>query len=215
MIKRRLHSSLVLGSSSPRRKQLISSFQIPFRVLDPVLDEPDPYFNELPYIYCERMALLKYESVKHLLTPSEILLTADTVVSLRDEIFGKPKNPFEAEYMLKALRGTFHEVSTAIVLFSPSDNKLQKKICTTNVLMRDYSDLEIADYIDSGDYLDKAGSYSIQNKSFQLYREINGCYTSVVGLPLCDLSSMLIKEKFKVSEIICNEGLDNENTLWV
>ena len=81
--------------------------------------------------------------------------------------------------------------------------------------IKDYSDLEIDDYINSGDYKDKAGAYSIQNKSYNLSRSFDGCYTSVVGLPLCDVTGMLIKEGFNLPRISCNKGLDNSNKLWI
>lgn len=207
--------SVLLGSTSPRRRQLIGTLGCSLRVTDPIADEPEPNFNESPSSYCERMALIKFESIKHLLYPSECLVTADTVVSLGDQIFGKPKTPLEAEFMLKSLRNKTHTVSTALVVSSFFKNKIQRTVNVTNVTMRNYSDLEIDDYINSGDYKDKAGAYSIQNKSFNLSRSFDGCYTSVVGLPLCDLSGMLIKEGFNLTTISCNKGLDGPNKLWI
>ena len=198
MIKKGYPISILLGSISPRRHQLIGALGVPVRIIDPIVDEPEPNFNESPSSYCERMALLKFESIKHLLSPSECLVTADTVVSLNDQILGKPKTQLVAEFMLKSLK-----------------NKIQRTVKITNVSMRNYSDLEIDDYINSGDYKDKAGAYSIQNKSYNLSRSFDGCYTSVVGLPLCDVTGMLIKEGFNLPRISCNKGLDSPNKLWI
>ncbi len=208
MIGNTRYSSIVLGSSSPRRKQLISSLGISFRVISPLINEPEPIIDEFPSVYCERMALLKSNSIKHLVSPSECLITSDTVVSLGKNILGKPKDPIEAEYMLKMLRGKTHKVLTSVILFSPFKNKIRKTIKITHVNMRNYSNLEISTYINSGDWMGKAGSYSIQNKDFKLSQDIDGCYTAVVGLPLCDVISMLIKENFNLDEVICSKGLD-------
>ncbi len=215
MIKKGYPISILLGSISPRRHQLIGALGVPVRIIDPIVDEPEPNFNESPSSYCERMALLKFESIKHLLFPSECLVTADTVVSLNDQILGKPKTQLEAEFMLKSLRNKTHKVSTAVVVSTLFKNKIQRSVKVTNVSMRNYSDLEIDDYINSGDYKDKAGAYSIQNKSFNLSRSFDGCYTSVVGLPLCDVTGMLIKEGFNLPRISCNKGLDSSNKLWI
>lgn len=208
MISNTRYSSIVLGSSSPRRKQIISNLNIPFRVISPLINEPEPIIDELPSAYCERMALLKSNSIKHLILPSECLITSDTVVSLGKSILGKPKDHIEAEYMLKMLRGKTHKVLTSVIFFSPFKNKVRKTIKITHVNMRNYSNFEISEYINSGDCMDKAGSYSIQNEDFKLSQDIHGCYTAVVGLPLCDVSSMLIKENFNLDEVICGKGLD-------
>ena len=215
MIKKGYPISILLGSISPRRHQLIGALGVPVRIIDPIVDEPEPNCNESASSYCERMALLKFESIKHLLFPSECLVTADTVVSLNDQILGKPKTQLEAEFMLKSLRNKTHKVSTAVVVSTLFKNKIQRSVKVTNVSMRNYSDLEIDDYINSGDYKDKAGAYSIQNKSFNLSRSFDGCYTSVVGLPLCDVTGMLIKEGFNLPRISCNKGLDSSNKLWI
>ena len=208
MIENTRYSSIILGSSSPRRKQLISRLGISFKVISPLINEPEPIIDEFPSAYCERMALLKLNSIKHLVSPSECLITSDTVVSLGKNILGKPQDSIEAEHMLKMLRGKTHKVLTSVVLFSPFKNKIRRTLKITHVNMRNYSNLEISKYINSGDYMDKAGSYSIQNKDFKLSQDIDGCYTAVVGLPLCDVSSMLIKENFNLDEVICSKGLD-------
>ena len=208
MIENTRYSSIVLGSSSPRRKQLISSLGISFRVISPLINEPEPIIDEFPSVYCERMALLKSNSIKHLVSPSECLITSDTVVSLGKNILGKPQDPIEAEYMLKTLRGKTHTVLTSVILFAPFKNKIRKTIKITHVNMRNYSNLEISKYINSGDWMGKSGSYSIQNRDFKLSQDIDGWYTAVVGLPLCDVSSMLIKENFNLDEVLCSKGLD-------
>ncbi len=143
----------------------------------------------------------------------QIILAADTVVILGadtlgvdedGDILGKPVDADDARNMLRRLRGRTHQVCTAMTLLnltpnpSPSGRGEQNKhlqpitrVTCTDVTMRDYSDAEIDAYIASGDPFDKAGSYAIQHLVFRPVAKIDGCYTNVVGLPLCTLKNML------------------------
>lgn len=87
--------------------------------------------------------------------------------------------------MLRRLRGRTHQVYTGIALFRPADGLLLKDLCVTDVPMRDYSDEEIAAYVETGDPLDKAGAYAIQHPQFQPVAKLRGCFASVMGLPVC------------------------------
>jgi predicted house-cleaning NTP pyrophosphatase (Maf/HAM1 superfamily) len=93
--------------------------------------------------------------------------------------------------MLRRLRGRTHQVYTALAVVRMADNLLNREVCITDISMRDYSDGEILAYVESGDPLDKAGAYAIQHPGFSPVKDIQGCYTNVVGLPVCRLARFL------------------------
>jgi MAF protein len=121
------------------------------------------------------------------------LITADTTVLLGEEILGKPRDEAHARELLLALRGRRHHVITGVAVsgFINGKRRLLSASCITPVLMRAYSEAEIAAYIASGDPMDKAGAYGIQNPAFQPTKRIDGCYFNVVGLPVCVLVDLL------------------------
>src|SRR5437899_10700862 len=122
-----------------------------------------------------------------------LVITADTTVLLNGEVLGKPRDKAHACELLLSLRDRWHHVVTGVAVSRHIDGKLQiqSASCTTPVLMRPYSEEDIAAYIASGDPLDKAGAYGIQHPGFQPTGRINGCYLNVVGLPLCALVNLL------------------------
>ena len=120
-----------------------------------------------------------------------MIIAADTTVALDDEILGKPATPEEAEMMLRRLRKRSHQVYTALAILDLSDQTRHSRLVCTDVHMRDYSDFEIADYIASGDPLDKAGAYAIQHSGFHPVDRVDGCWANVVGMPLCQLNPLL------------------------
>jgi MAF protein len=101
------------------------------------------------------------------------------------DILGKPTDNVEAVAMLTRLRGHTHQVYTGIALFRPKDGLLLRDLCVTDVPMRDYSDEEIREYVATGDPLDKAGAYAIQHAEFHPVSRMDGCFASVMGLPVC------------------------------
>jgi septum formation protein len=119
------------------------------------------------------------------------VIGADTAVILDSEILGKPADPDDATQMLTRLRGRSHDVLTGVATVDRNRNRLQRSVVRTVVTMRDYTDAEIADYIATGEPFDKAGGYGIQGKASQLIAGFQGCYTNVVGLPLCEVSAHL------------------------
>ena len=123
----------------------------------------------------------------------QTFLAADTAVVDGEAILGKPKDPAEAVRMLKNLRGHCHQVQTGIAVLRAGDGALITDLCITEVPMRDYGDEEIDAYVASGDPLDKAGAYAIQNIAFHPVESLGGCYASVMGLPLCHLTRSLRK----------------------
>jgi septum formation protein len=106
-------------------------------------------------------------------------------------IFGKPTDSSEAKRMLRQLRGHSHHVYTGIAILRVRDGNLLTDVCVTDVPMRNYSDAEIEAYVQTGDPLDKAGAYAIQHPRFQPVESMRGCYASVMGLPLCNVTRLL------------------------
>jgi septum formation protein len=173
---------LILASNSPRRRQLLSLTGIPFVVLVADVDESQ-LANEKPADYVLRLAKTKARAVPA--DADQVILAADTTVVDGPDILGKPKDADEAVSMLKRLRGHVHQVYTGITLLRRSDGLLLTDLCVTEVPMRDYADGEIQAYVATGDPLDKAGAYAIQHPGFHPVARMDGCFASVMGLPVC------------------------------
>jgi MAF protein len=122
--------------------------------------------------------------------PGELVLAADTVVVLDGAVLGKPADPDEARAMLMSLRDRSHRVLTGLAMVRVGEIAWSSVVETT-VWMRAYGDTELDDYVRSGSPLDKAGAYGIQDASFRPVNRIVGCYTNVVGLPLCEVRRAL------------------------
>jgi len=122
--------------------------------------------------------------------PQATVIGADTIVTLDGELLGKPTSPAEATEMLVRLRDRSHEVYSGVTAASPNSDA-QTVVVESTVWMRDYSDAEIARYVDGGSPLDKAGAYGIQDTSMDPVARLEGCYASVMGLPLCALTELL------------------------
>jgi MAF protein len=149
--------------------------------------------GEPPADYVLRLAEAKARAAVASARPEHIIIGADTAVVDGSRILGKPKDVMEATAMLKLLRGHAHQVYTALAILRMHDGRLLTELCVTNVSMRNYSDEEIDAYVLSGDPLDKAGAYAIQNSRFHPVQAMKGCYASVMGLPLCHLLRVLRK----------------------
>jgi septum formation protein len=174
---------LVLASRSPRRAELLEAagFEFTVRVAD--VDET-PFNGEDPRDYVLRIAEMKARAVQA--RDDEIVLAADTTVvldnALAKEIMGKPVDAADAARMLRALAGKRHEVITAVCV--RRGDKVSTDIATTSVWFAPLSDAEIADYVASGEPMDKAGAYGIQGLAAKFIDRIDGSYTNVVGLPI-------------------------------
>jgi septum formation protein len=181
---------LVLASNSPRRRQLLSLIGLKFTVTAADVDE-SLLTNESPSDYVLRLAETKARAIQT--GVDQIVLAADTTVVLGSDILGKPKDSDEATSMLKGLRRRTHQVYTGIALFRPREGLLLKDLCVTDVPMRDYSDEEIDTYVKTGDPLDKAGAYAIQHPEFKPVAQMDGCFASVMGLPVCHVIRLMRK----------------------
>lgn len=185
-------TEFILASNSPRRKVLLSLSGIPFRVQPADINE-DPRKDEDPKFYVSRLAGEKASVVAHAADGDALVIAADTTVVLDDEILGKPLDAAEARRMLERQRGRSHVVYTGISVRRIGDGAELTDRATTEVPMRNYSDAELERYVASGDPLDKAGAYAIQNAEFHPVENLAGCYANVVGLPLCHLQRTLAK----------------------
>lgn len=180
--------NLILASNSPRRRQLIGLTGWDFVVSVADVNE-DPLPNESPSDYVLRLAETKARAITA--AADDIVLAADTTVVDGADILGKPMDDAEAISMLTRLRGRTHQVYTGIALLRVSDASLLTDLCVTDVPMRGYSDEEIQAYVATGDPLDKAGAYAIQHAVFNPVIDMNGCYASVMGLPLCHVVRLM------------------------
>ena len=179
---------LVLASASPRRRELLARFDLNFDVIPAAIDE-HRLTNETARDHVVRVALGKARSVadSH---PDAWVLGSDTEVVLDGESLGKPADPREAASMLERLSGRTHEVMSAVVLIGPEGDE-SSALNITRVEFGELSNQWIATYIASGDPMDKAGAYGIQNQAGTRIRRIDGSYTAVVGLPLFETGELL------------------------
>lgn len=185
-------TEIVLASNSPRRRQLLALTDLNFIVTVADIDE-SVQENESPADYVLRLAETKARTIASGTDADRIVLAADTTVVDGGDILGKPGDDAEAFSMLTRLRGRTHQVYTGIALLRARDGHLLTDLCITDVPMRKYSDEEIRAYIASGDPFDKAGAYAIQHADFHPIQDLNGCFASVMGLPLCHVTRLLRK----------------------
>jgi len=182
------HPLLILASASPRRRELLSLLGLPFHVVGADVEE-QRLQGESPREMVMRLSRAKAEAIAAD-TQGSIVLACDTIVAVEKEILGKPASPEEATNMLRQLRGREHRVYSGLTVLdagwdgATESGQLFTACDETVVHMRCYSDREIAAYVATGDPLDKAGAYAIQSASFHPVARIDGCYVSVMGLPL-------------------------------
>ncbi len=198
MEKRNNQGKVILfATSSPRRKEMLRQFGLDFGFVDPIGDERNKHKNEPPTEYVQSLATQKARSVFGKVPKDSIVLAADTVVVFGDRVIGKPVNRIEAFETLRNLSDTHHHVITAMCVYDMVNDVYLQEAVTTKVYMRDYGDSEIKSYVETGDPMDKAGSYAIQSDFFHPVEAIEGCYFSVVGLPICALLRILTQLKLK------------------
>jgi MAF protein len=174
---------LVLASTSPRRRELITLFDVAFQFTFADIDEA-PRDHESPEQLVRRLSRAKAELGARDQRDA-IVIGADTIGWLDDAIIGKPCDLDDAARMLKQLRARPHIVYSGITVQQSA--RALTQVATTTVWMRDYSDAEIAAYITTGDPLDKAAAYAIQHAQFHPVARVDGCHANVMGLPLCHL----------------------------
>lgn len=177
--------NLVLASGSPRRKELLATAGFEFEVRPVDIDET-PLPGESPADYVERLAEAKARAAWH---AGEITLGADTTVAVDGEILGKPIDAADAAAMLRKLAGRTHEVLTGFCLFNGT--VARPGVDLTHVSFLALTEAEIAEYVASGEPMDKAGAYGIQGLASKFIYRVKGCYFNVVGLPVSRIYGFL------------------------
>lgn len=178
---------LILGSQSPRRKEVLSFFDLPFTQINPDFDEEAVPFHNNPKEYVQILALGKAKSLTHRF-PNHVILTADTIVYKQGKIFGKPSNYHEALKNLRELSGKWHSVYTGLTV--ANQGKYFQDYEETRVLFNSLTDEQLQTYLKTLSLTDKAGGYMIQGSGGLIVKKIEGCYYNVLGLPLNALSNV-------------------------
>ncbi|MDE3046254.1 MAG: septum formation protein Maf [Verrucomicrobiota bacterium] len=181
---------IVLGSTSPRRREILEFFSIPFRQVSPDFDENSVPFHGDPVSYAQEVARGKAEVLARQF-PHDIILTADTVVHKGGRLFQKPASFQEAHQMLRELAGQKHEVFTGVCIAKGNQQFLEAEKATVEFCQ--LTDHEIDEYIKTVHTLDKAGGYAIQKGGSLIVKRLEGCYYNIMGLPIQTVRRLLIK----------------------
>ena len=178
--------NLILASASPRRRELLSLFGIPFTVrvadIDEAMDPTKSPCDEVARVSCRKALAVERG-------PEDVVVAADTIVVCAGRILGKPHSREEAVSMLETLSGRHHVVYTGLAVLRGGETVSDHE--ATEVRFRPLSREEIAAYVDTGEPMDKAGAYGIQGRGALLVEGIVGDYFNVMGLPVCRLGQIL------------------------
>jgi septum formation protein len=181
---------IVLASSSPRRRELLTMIGIAHEVIPADLDES--YLpGETPLVHAERLARSKAEAVLRV-APEATVIGADTIVVIDDEILGKPRDEAHATAMLRQLSGRTHEVFTALAV--ARGRRVESSVEVVPVTFRELRDDEIEAYVATREPMDKAGAYGIQGYGSTIVRRIDGDFFAVMGLSLVRLVTLLARQ---------------------
>ena len=177
---------LILASQSPRRKELLGLFRIPFTVsvadIDETMNPGKPPFDEVA-----RVSRLKALAVKR--SPEDVVIAADTIVVCQGQVLGKPKDEADAFRMLQLLSGRDHQVMTGMTVLRGDRCLTHTEV--THIHFRKLSEKEISAYIATKEPMDKAGAYGIQGGAALFAEQMVGDYYNVMGLPVCRLGQVL------------------------
>ena len=181
---------LLLGSNSPRRKEILSFFSLPFKQLPSHFDDTTISFKKDPASYVKQISDGKALTLASLY-PQETILTADTVVYREGKVYGKPQNLQELKAFLKELQGSWHTVWTGVSLFQAG--KLYQQAEATQVEFNLLTKEQLQIYYQTIPWQDKAGGYMVQLAGSLIVKKINGCFYNVMGLPINTLKELLQK----------------------
>lgn len=184
---------IILASQSPRRRDLLEQAGLGFTVIPSNFDENSITFSSADE-YVRLLAEGKAEEISAQY-PDSWVIAADTIVYIEGTVLGKPASKADARTMLQKLSGKAHQVLTGYCICCRSADRTFSEVVKTQVLFKELTAAEIDWYTDSGEPVDKAGAYAIQGIGTFLVRRINGSYTNVVGLPVCEVMDFLIREK--------------------
>jgi septum formation protein len=180
---------LILASASPRRAELLKLLPVKFRVLPAAVDEVS-HDHLTPLEVCQLNAHRKARAVAKK-NPDALVIGADTLVFLDNEILGKPRNRAAAQQMLNRLQGRAHQVVTGVCLMHLRAHRERVFAVSTDVLFHPLTPGQIRDYLGQMNPLDKAGAYAIQDGGEKIISEISGSFSNVVGLPVEKLRAEL------------------------
>ena len=190
MTREGLLPTIVLASSSPRRREIMGGVVNRVEAIVPSAREGPSNPGETAAEYVARLASEKADSARNYASGA-VLLSADTVVALGGRLFGKPRTSQEARSMLNTLRGRTHSVLTGVSIQDLHTGKHVSYVKESAVEMRSYTAEEIDRYLSTGTPLDRAGAYGVQDLGFSPVKAVEGCYLNVVGLPLCTVVKLL------------------------
>ena len=185
-----MNKKIILASASPRRKELLKSMGLEFEVIPSEIEENIENESFSPKLI-ENLAAEKAADVAKRTNFTAIVIGSDTVVVINNKILGKPKDKKDAFIMLKMLSGNTHQVISAIAVIDTETRKILKDSVVSDVTFKQLSDEEINAYIETGEPMDKAGSYAIQGLAGMFVKSINGCYSNIVGISVFKLAEML------------------------
>jgi septum formation protein len=208
---------VVLASGSPRRREILTQLGIPFDVFPPDIDE-SPHPGERPETLAKRLAEEKAQAVAQRLGSAEQrpILAADTIVVLDGDILGKPRDAQHARAMLARMTGRSHRVVTGVAVIDPSSLRCWSEAVSSEVEMRAADPQVIADYVATGEPLDKAGSYGVQGEGGRLFvSKVRGSISNVMGLPRDETLALLERaaSETRFSSIAQSTGQSNPRGL--
>ncbi len=181
---------IILASQSPRRKEILNYFTLPFEQFSPNFDESSIPFRDDPDAYVTSIASAKAYSLKES-HPDAIIIAADTIVYYNHKVYGKPRDEQDAYKSLSELSGRWHSVFTGVAVLK--DDEVFAEAEETRVSFNELSHDQIKKYHSYGHGVDKAGGYGIQMGGGLIVKEIDGCYYNVMGLPMNTLRHLLQK----------------------
>ena len=177
---------MILGSSSPRRREIFSRLGIKYKIIAPADDPPVSFYKKFSNCELEKLlrtiVMQKYQSINRKTEIKIPIFCFDTVVFCRGRVLGKPQSRKEAEAMLRLLSGRKHQVITAAL--AGLDRQSVCLLYKTDVFFRKLSNKDISDYLDCREFSDAAGAYKIQENGMRLVLKIRGCFFNIVGMPL-------------------------------
>ena len=206
-------TEFILASKSPRRQMLLRNLINHFIVMETDIDEAIQS-GEDPSDFVLRLASEKAFAAGKKLEESTlqdvIVIAADTIVVDREKTLGKPIDEADAIDILDRLKNRTHQVLSGIAVYQLETGQIRSRMVLTDVRMRNYTETEVQEYVNSGDPFDKAGAYAIQNDSFNPAPDFEGCFANVMGLPLCHLSLLMREANLEIDSRVadrCQESI--------
>jgi len=185
-----INRKIVLGSGSPRRRELLTMMGLEFEVIKSDIEEVVEE-GLSPAEVVRSLALQKAEDIIQKVSNDALLITADTIVVCQEKIMGKPKDEQDAYDMLKFLSGKKQSIYTGMVIWDKLKDKKHEIVGESTIYMKVLTDKEILDYIKTGDPMDKAGAYGVQTEGAVFIEKIEGDFYNIVGLPISKLYDVL------------------------